>query len=107
MPDNFYEIFPVQPNEITIPIIGKLDFDDIVDSLEIMEASVGGDLSEDDTIGLISYTTADNSMTITFDTDEKIMIIKPNVRVNCLTLIDLATKGWKKLTGNNNLLLPG
>lgn len=104
LPTNFHEIFPIQPNEIVIPIDGKIDFDDLVEKFENLEDEIGGDLKENDTEEIIEYTTTDN-LTITIDTQNKEMIINPNLHLNCLGLIDIASKGLSKITGQKLLLL--
>lgn len=104
LPLNFHEIFPIQPNQIVIPIDGEVDFDNLVERFENLEEFVGGKLQEDDVKGTIEYTSEDN-LTITINTIEKEMIIHPNARLNCLKLIDAATEGLKKVTGQNDLLL--
>lgn len=102
---NFHEVFPVQPNEIMIPIDGKIDFDDLVEKFENLEEEIGGDLKEDDAKGIIVYTTTDN-LTITINTANREMIINPNLHLNCLGLIDFASKGLSKITGQQLILLP-
>ncbi len=104
LPINFHEIFPIQPNKIVIPIDGEVDFDDLVERFENLEESVGGQLQEDDVKGTIEYISEDN-LTITINTIDKEMIINPNMHLNCLKLIDIATEGLKKITGQNDLLL--
>jgi len=104
LPSNFYEIFPIQPNNIVIPIDGDIDFDDLVEKFENLEESIGGQLQDDDFKGTIEYTSEDN-LTITINTIEKEMSINPNKFLNCLKLIDVATEGLKKITGQSDLLL--
>jgi hypothetical protein len=105
LPTNFHEIFPIQPNEIVIPIDGKIDFDDLVEKFENLEEEIGGDLKENDAEEIIVYTTTDN-LTITINTANREMIINPNLHLNCLGLIDFASKGLSKITGQKLLLLP-
>jgi hypothetical protein len=105
LPTNFNDIFPVQINEIVIPIDGKVDFDDLVEKFENLEEVIGGKLRDDDSKGIIIYTTKEN-LTITIFTEDKEMVIKPNVRLGCLELIDYASEGLKRLTGQKLMLLP-
>lgn len=105
LPPDFHTIFPVQPNEIVIPIDGRIDFDDLVEKFENLEDEAGGDLKEDDTTGQIIYTTAEN-LTITIDTNTMEMTINPNRHLDCLGLIDFASDGLSKITGQKLLLLP-
>jgi hypothetical protein len=102
---NFHSVFPVQPNEIIIPIDGKIDFDDLVEKFENLEEEIGGDLKEDDSKGIIAYTTTDN-LTITINTADRELIINPNRNLNCFGLIDFASDGLSKITGQKLLLLP-
>jgi len=105
LPLNFYEIFPVQPNEVVIPIDGKVDFDDLVEKFENLEESIGGKLREDDENGIIEYKSGDNNLTIVINTFEKEMVVTPKTYLNCLALIDATTEGLKKVTGQSDLLL--
>jgi len=105
LPSNFNNIFPVQINEIVIPIDGAIDFDDLVEKFENLEEEVGGELKEDDSKGIIVYTTKEN-LTITIDTNEQEMIISPRAKLGCLQLIDFAAKGLRRITGQKLMLLP-
>ncbi len=105
LPADFNDIFPVQINEIVIPIDGEVDFDDLVEKFENLADEVGGELKEDDDKGIIVYRTTEN-LTITISTEDKEMIITPNVSLGCLQLIDYAAEGLKKITGQKLMLLP-
>lgn len=105
LPGNFNDIFPVQINEIVIPIDGDIDFDDLVEKFENLEEEVGGNLKEDDSKGIIVYTTKEN-LTITIDTTDQEMIIRPKANLGCLQLIDFAAEGLSKITGQKLMLLP-
>ncbi len=105
LPADFNDIFPVQINEIVIPIDGEVDFDDLVEKFENLADEVGGELKEDDDKGIIIYRTTEN-LTITISTEYKEMIITPNVSLGCLQLIDYAAEGLKKITGQKLRLLP-
>lgn len=105
LPENFDEIFPVQLDEIVIPITGTLDFDDMVEKFENLEEAIGGTLSEDDKTGLIIYKSTER-IVITINTNENYMTIKPNQKLDTLKLIDFASNSLNKITGQNLLLLP-
>ena len=105
LPDDFDDIFPKQLDEIVIPIKGTLDFDDLVEKFENLEDTVGGSLKEDDSNGIIIFTSKEG-ITIKIETESNLMVIKPNTPLRCLGLIDFGTNSLKKITGQDLLLLP-
>ncbi|MGE8433484.1 caspase family protein [Chryseobacterium joostei] len=105
LPEDFHNIFPVQPNQIIIPIGGTIDYDDLVDKFENLESEIGGHLKDDDSTGEIIYTSKEN-LTIIINTNFMEMLFIPNKPLDCLKLIDFAADGLSKLTGQKLILLP-
>jgi len=104
LPEKFDEMFPVSINEIVIPIEGEADFDDLVDKFENLKETMGGSLKEDDTTGIITYTT-DEDIIISIHTEDMEIIIRPKAHLHCLKLIDYATQALNKVTGQSLKLL--
>jgi len=99
LPEDFDGIFPVNLDEIVIPIAGSLVFDDLVDAFENLEESIGGSLEEDEDSGMIGYVTSDEQIHLSVQTFEKELIIYPRGNRGCLDLIEKANLGLQQLTG--------
>jgi len=105
LPEDFDDIFPINIDEIVIPVAGSLDFDDLVDAFENLEESMGGNLEEDDDSGIIEFVTQNKQIYLTIQTFEKKLIIHPRGSMGCLDLIEKANLGIKQITGSERKFL--
>lgn len=104
LPENFDDIFPKQIDEIVLPIVGKIDFDDLVEKFENLEDEDGGKLSDNELKGEIEYQTY-SGLSIMIDTNELELVISPNRNMRCLELIDSTIEGLKKISSSSVKLL--
>ncbi|PCI22407.1 MAG: hypothetical protein COB67_13445 [SAR324 cluster bacterium] len=92
LPENFDDIFPIQLDEVVVPLDGMLDFDDIVERFEDLEEEHGGHLIEDEDEGTIQYRTS-AGLTVLISVGEQELILRPQSRSGCLELLEQAKIG--------------
>ncbi|MDD2856082.1 MAG: caspase family protein [Desulfuromonadaceae bacterium] len=96
LPSNFDCIFPVEPNELVIPIEGELDFDFVADGLEALEKSINAKFSEDEDAGRASIRLEDGT-TLTFLLEKNELIVTTSKQQGCLALLQHSAQTFASL----------
>ena len=91
LPGNFDSIFPVEPDELVIPIDGDLDFDSIADSFEELEEAINATFSENEDDGRVSIRLEDGT-TFTVLVEEHELIVTVPRKQGCLALLQHSAK---------------
>ncbi|WP_025117898.1 caspase family protein [Bacillus sp. H1m] len=99
LPEGFDYIFPIKLNEIIIPILGKIEFDTLVEKFEDLADSIGGDVEEDDTKGLITYLSADRTKFV-FMLDNEELCIKPRQTYDLFQMLEQASSSLISITSS-------
>lgn len=86
LPGDFDSIFPVEPDELVIPIEGDLDFDFVANSLEALKETINASFSEDEDAGRVSIS-IENGTTFTILLEEHEVIVTMAQQQGCLSLL--------------------
>lgn len=95
LPSGFDSIFPVALDSLVIPIDGDLDFDDVANKLEALEAT-GARFSEDEDAQRASIQLEDGT-TFAFMCGERELIITTRATNGCLDLLRLSAQALRAL----------
>jgi hypothetical protein len=96
LPGNFDTIFPVEPDELVIPIDGELDFDSIADSFEELEETINATFSENEDEGRVSVKLEDGT-TFTIFVEEHELIVTVPRKQGCLALLQHSANTFASL----------
>lgn len=96
LPENFDTIFPVEPDELVIPIDGDLDFDSIADSFEELEETINATFNENEDEGRVSIRLEDGT-TFTVLVEEHELIVTVPRKQGCLALLQHSAKTFAVL----------
>lgn len=96
LPDDFDEIFPVEPDEFVIPIRGKLNFDYIADQFEALSDEIDGTFDEDEDRGIVCIKSNEETwFTVNLQSNE--FIVYPSRQPGCVMLLKAVSKEMAKL----------
>ncbi|HEX2846248.1 MAG TPA: caspase family protein [Chitinophagaceae bacterium] len=106
LPADFDSIFPIGIDELIIPIIGKVNFDDLAGKFENLRESEGGDLSANRMTGSIEYISS-RKTSLTIDTGKGELIITRYALMGAMELIQSSIEDIRQLSQQNPKYLNG
>jgi hypothetical protein len=104
IPEDFDTIFPVYVDELIVPIEGNIDFDEIVNQFENLQAEQGGTFSDNEMQGTMEYITGSGA-SLQVDTRNKELIITHYSPMRTLSLIDKFIEDLKRISSHKVRLL--